>query len=217
MSEIQHSLNNCIDQQGTSKNSSLLERDKLIALPLLCSGYYYVMLMISPIQWRGGVWKHIVEGNLILRHEVYFSVRGTGDVVCRDYRRAQVAEECTDGDIEDVIAEAPAVRKATRHGVISEESRIKRARERVTTEDTEPVEIGIARHAGRSGRQVDLNHIRDENSSKIGAVFTTILERPSNLASSGSSAYWAEQSLIASRASPAVSILILEGNKAFVE
>ena len=86
--------------------------------------------MIAAILWRGFVRKH-----LVVRHVVRAdAINAIGDT---NYQRtAQVANQRTDGDVHNIITEAPAVGPSTRYHTVAE-SGLNLAHQRIATKDTQ--------------------------------------------------------------------------------
>lgn len=122
--------------------------------------------VVSSVQRRCRIRHDLVVGDIVSRYAIDVDRCITKD---HNRTRSQVAE---DRDVENVVAESPAVGPATRNGTGSE-SLLDGADECVAAEDTQPMKtvvMRVPRQPGGSRRQVHTDHIGNEDPDKIGSV-----------------------------------------------
>ena len=113
--------------------------------------------MVEAVVGRGRVREHLIEGDVIRRHLV--------DVLQCDRRGNRRTRDGQHGNVQDIIAEAAAVREATRHGSTGHS-----ARQEVFAEEAQPGKVGVVDWPGQArGRrgQIHLDHIGNIDGAKV--------------------------------------------------
>ena len=188
-----------------------------------------VMLMVTTVVRRAGIREDAIVNAIVLTHVI--DAVGGGDRRIR--RVSQVAENRGDSNINNVIAEAAAVRPATRDGAIIEEAGLDRARQSIAAENAETAEAFVirirrvtratARETGRVGREIDFDQVRNKNPDKIGAIIferchlTAEEDLIDQLRQLRRRSVLLEKGRIRSRLRAAVKILVHDRDERFVE
>src|SRR5262245_24700321 len=103
------------------------------------------MRMVASVLGSGFVREHLVERHVVLAHAVHAVGHANNE------RAAQVAEQRAYGDIDDIVAEAPAIGPAARNEAAIAKGVLDFALEHVASEDAQTGEAGVVRIGGVGG------------------------------------------------------------------